>query len=169
MAFMTIDAHNLVDEFVESILKDYQVTIKDRSGEPWVVVFEGTRENLVAMHTEHWACGDPEMALEPESIYLSDEYHPPKQLLDVLAPVVGADTEAVDQAAPAAGNASVAHDSLLKFVTQLSRMSIWSHAKPDGTAYQECAEPSDGFLDSHCALMGLIEESRTLLAQSGSL
>lgn len=48
------------------------------------------------------------------------------------------------------------------FVDQVASLSIWSYDKDDGTPYQECEEPADGYLDSHCALMALIEEARKL-------
>lgn len=53
--------------------------------------------------------------------------------------------------------------SLKKFVSQVAGMLMWSCDSPEGVPYQECEEPSDGFLDSHCALMELIEASRELL------
>lgn len=49
-----------------------------------------------------------------------------------------------------------------RFVDQVAGMSIWEYDRDDGTLYQECAEPGDGFLDSHCSLMALIEEARKL-------
>lgn len=49
-----LDAHSLDDEFEELILKDYDVKIVDRNGEPWSVIFEGTREQLLRMIKDHW-------------------------------------------------------------------------------------------------------------------
>lgn len=49
-----LDAHSLDDEFEELILKNYDVKIVDRNGEPWSVIFEGTREQLLIMVKDHW-------------------------------------------------------------------------------------------------------------------
>lgn len=51
---LELDAHSIDDEFEQIILKDYDVRIADRSGEPWSVVFEGTRDQLLAMVSNHW-------------------------------------------------------------------------------------------------------------------
>ena len=48
------------------------------------------------------------------------------------------------------------------FVHQVAGLSLWSYDRDDGTPYRECEPPSDGFLDSHCCLMDLIEEARRL-------
>ncbi len=50
------------------------------------------------------------------------------------------------------------------FVDHVARLNIWAYDKNDGSPYQECKEPSDGYLDSHCCLMGLIEQARALHA-----
>ncbi len=49
-----------------------------------------------------------------------------------------------------------------KFVHQVRALSIWEYDQNDGTPYDECDEPDDGFLDSHTCLMGLIEQARAL-------
>lgn len=49
-----------------------------------------------------------------------------------------------------------------QFVEQVASMSIWSFDQDDGEPYKECEEPSDGFLDSHCTLMQLIEKARKI-------
>lgn len=49
-----------------------------------------------------------------------------------------------------------------EFIKQIASMSIWDYDREDGAPYKECAEPGDGFLDSHCSLMALIEEARKL-------
>ena len=49
-----------------------------------------------------------------------------------------------------------------KFVHQVGALSIWDYDQNDGTRYQECDEPVDGFLDSHTCLMDLIEQARNL-------
>lgn len=51
---LELDAHSIDDEFEELILKNYDVKISDRSGEPWSVIFEGTREQLILMVKDHW-------------------------------------------------------------------------------------------------------------------
>lgn len=76
MTFLTVEAFDLTEEAEETFARDFGVTIKDRSQEPFCVVFEGTRENLIAMFNEHWTDGDPDMALEADSPWLSEEYSP---------------------------------------------------------------------------------------------
>ena len=49
-----------------------------------------------------------------------------------------------------------------KFITRVAGLSMWSYSKDDGTPCDECEEPSEGFIDSHCCLMSLIEEARKL-------
>lgn len=51
---LEIDAHSIDDEFEKTIDRDYGVRITDRSGEPWAVVFQGTREQLTRMVRDHW-------------------------------------------------------------------------------------------------------------------
>lgn len=51
-------------------------------------------------------------------------------------------------------------DEALDFINQVARLSIWGN---DGDPYKECEEPSDGHLDSHCSLMGLIEKARLVV------
>lgn len=50
------------------------------------------------------------------------------------------------------------------FVEQIANLRIWGYDQDDGSTYLECPEPSDGYLDSHCCLMGLIEQARALHA-----
>ena len=54
------------------------------------------------------------------------------------------------------------------FVEQVASLSMWDWDSNEGEPRNECEPPSDGFLDSHCALMGLIEEARDLLAQQAT-
>jgi hypothetical protein len=49
-----------------------------------------------------------------------------------------------------------------EFVTYVAGYSIWDYDKDDGTPYQECAEPDDGYEDSHMALMNIIEAARKI-------
>lgn len=51
---------------------------------------------------------------------------------------------------------------LVRFVDQVAALNIWGYDTDDGSPYTECEEPSEGFLDSHCCLMGLVEEARKL-------
>lgn len=51
-----------------------------------------------------------------------------------------------------------------KLVVQVAGLSIWDYDKNDGTPYEECDEPGDGHLDSHCCLMSTIEDAREILA-----
>lgn len=51
-----------------------------------------------------------------------------------------------------------------EFTQAVARMHIWDYDKPDGTPYKECEEPSEGYVDSHCALMDTIEDARKALA-----
>lgn len=55
MTKMRIDAHCIDDEFEAKILKDYGVTITDRSDAPWEWEFTGERAQLEAMLAEHWS------------------------------------------------------------------------------------------------------------------
>lgn len=50
-------------------------------------------------------------------------------------------------------------DEALKFVDQVANLDIWDY---DDT--NECERPSEGFLDSHCCLMGLIQDARGVQA-----
>jgi hypothetical protein len=52
--------------------------------------------------------------------------------------------------------------ALHSFVEMVAAMNIWSYDQDSGEPYKECEEPADGFLDSHCALMNLIEDARRL-------
>jgi hypothetical protein len=66
----------------------------------------------------------------------------------------------------AAANSSTEGSSAASFLKQqVARLSMWSYARSNGTPYNECEEPSEGFLDSHCTLMELIEEARRLVGQ----
>lgn len=65
----------------------------------------------------------------------------------------------------AAANSSTEGSSAASFLSSVARLSMWSYARSNGTPYNECEEPSEGFLDSHCTLMELIEEARRLVGQ----
>jgi hypothetical protein len=54
---------------------------------------------------------------------------------------------------------------LVRFIDQVAALNIWDYDKDDGSPYTESEEPAEGFLDSHCCLMGLVEEARSLTAQ----
>ena len=51
---------------------------------------------------------------------------------------------------------------LVRFVNQIAILSIWEDNAEDGSPYKECSAPAEGFLDSHCCLMGLVQEARRL-------
>lgn len=53
---------------------------------------------------------------------------------------------------------------LVRFVDQVAGLRIWDYDADDGSPYKECEQPGWGFLDSHCSLMGLVEEARRLTA-----
>lgn len=54
---------------------------------------------------------------------------------------------------------------LVRLVNQIAALNIWSYKAADGSSYKECSAPMEGFLDSHCCLMGLIEKARRLTAK----
>lgn len=58
MAFLTVDAYETGREFRREIKRQFGVSIKDESRAPWAVVFEGEREQLIAMYKEYWTEGD---------------------------------------------------------------------------------------------------------------
>lgn len=60
--------------------------------------------------------------------------------------------------APVVAKESQAHP----FVAKVAGLSIWDYDKDDGSPYEECEEPDDGLLDSHCCLMSLIEDARRI-------
>jgi hypothetical protein len=51
---------------------------------------------------------------------------------------------------------------LVRFVNQVAVLNIWDYNADDGSPYKECRAPAEGFLDSHCCLMGLVQEARRL-------
>ena len=64
MTFLKIEAHCLDADFIESIRLDFGVAVRDASGAPWEVVFEGERDQLIAMHGQHWSDCDEELDLK---------------------------------------------------------------------------------------------------------
>jgi len=58
-------------------------------------------------------------------------------------------------------DAALNDSPLLNFAHQVASLCIWNYDKDAGTPYEECAVPTDGFLDSHMCLMGLIEKARS--------
>ena len=48
------------------------------------------------------------------------------------------------------------------FITRIKALPIWGYDQDSGEPYTECARPVDGFVESHCDLMELIEEARKL-------
>jgi len=54
---------------------------------------------------------------------------------------------------------------LVRFVNQVAALKIWGCNAEDGSPYKECIAPTEGFLDSHCCLMELVQEARRLTTQ----
>ncbi|CAM5530074.1 hypothetical protein TMEC54S_00244 [Thauera mechernichensis] len=54
------------------------------------------------------------------------------------------------------------------FVNHVASLSMWDWDDDKGAALNECEEPSEGYQDSHEALMGLIEAARDLLAKKAA-
>lgn len=87
------------------------------------------------------------------------------ELIDFFGIVIEtANPGAGHQAPPHAISPSIATEraELDAFVHEVAGLSIWGYDNDDGEPYQECRTPSDGFLDSHQCLMGLIEQARHL-------
>ena len=79
MTFLTVCAYDLNEEIIADILKEYQVTVKDRSNDPWAVVFEGSRDNLISMFNKHWTDGgDIADQLESSSPWLTEVFVVPE-------------------------------------------------------------------------------------------
>jgi len=51
------------------------------------------------------------------------------------------------------------------FINKVANLLVWGYDKDDGSTYEECEEPDDGYEDSHNALMALIEQARDILKQ----
>lgn len=68
----------------------------------------------------------------------------------------------IDELLTAAGISAEPASAADQFVEDVANLSIWSYDRDDGKPYEECEEPDDGFMDSHEALMGLIEKARNL-------
>lgn len=69
----------------------------------------------------------------------------------------------------AAVTAPAGASSAESFLRNVARLSMWSYERRDGKRYSECEAPSEGFLDSHCTLMELIEDARRLVGQETSV
>jgi hypothetical protein len=50
-------------------------------------------------------------------------------------------------------------DEAMRFVEQVARLKVWGCGE-----MKECARPSEGFMDSHDCLMGLIHQARNVIA-----
>ena len=50
----------------------------------------------------------------------------------------------------------------VRLVNQIAALSIWEYNAADVSPFQECTAPTEGLLDSHCCLMGLVHEARRL-------
>lgn len=53
-------------------------------------------------------------------------------------------------------------------VDTVAGFKIWHYGQLDGTPYEECEEPSEGYCDSHTCLMDIIEQARGIKAAAGS-
>lgn len=71
MATLTIEAFGLGPLFEQDIAAEFGVYVKDSTGAPWQVVFQGPRDQLVAMWAKHWSNSEPGETF-PESC-LSDD------------------------------------------------------------------------------------------------
>lgn len=99
--------------------------------------------------------------------------NPVEYLDEVFVPSVAEDAvKMIQQLATALHATQTAHSQTMqyvekadKFVAQTAALSIWGHDRNDGTPYEECEEPSDGYTDSHECLMNLVEAARNLLDQ----
>lgn len=67
--------------------------------------------------------------------------------------------EAFDEHEPA-GKALLGNCLARECVEEIAALKIWDYDQDTGTTYKECDPPSEGYLDSHCCLMGVIEQSR---------
>jgi len=72
MATVTIEAHCLDEEFIQTIKRDFNVEVVDRSKEPWSVQFSGSRESLANMLNLHWAGSDCEKPYLPDDKEIID-------------------------------------------------------------------------------------------------
>lgn len=64
--------------------------------------------------------------------------------------------------------ASDSSTSAAAFLQNVADLKIWDYDKDDGVPYEECEEPAEGYLDSHCCLMSLIEEARSICQETPS-
>lgn len=93
------------------------------------------------------------------------ERMPISELIEFFGISTGAKSSVDDQPAPQETEnppTAAKHAEVDAFIRQIAVLLIWSYDDNDGTPYQECQSPSDGFLNSHCCLMNLIEQARHL-------
>lgn len=66
LATLTTQAFLMSDEFEREIGEQYGVTVADKSGAPWRVVFTGERSQLERMYADHWGddAGTPDITEE---------------------------------------------------------------------------------------------------------
>lgn len=83
--------------------------------------------------------------------------------MDELSNYLNDAPEAADLSKPTRDFSSKNREEKVEaFISEIASLRIWSYDNDDGVAYKECADPSDGYLDSHCCLMNLIEEARRI-------
>jgi hypothetical protein len=58
-------------------------------------------------------------------------------------------------------------DRALAWLCSVADLKLWDWSDDQGNPLNECAPPSDGYEDSHNALMALIDAARTFLASIG--
>lgn len=119
-----------------------QVVSAGPDGKNYVVYEPEYRLSDAVLSVRQSGCVAVKIMFKDNRDYLYANLGPIDDLLELAKPVLVPDT--------------------YSFVDQVASLSIWSYDKDDGTPYQECKEPDDGFMDSHEVLMALIEEARKL-------
>lgn len=72
MAFLTACAHDLTSQFKKRIKSRYSVLVVDTTREPWVVVFEGAKADLVRMYNKEWS-DDEDDVIDEHSKMITEE------------------------------------------------------------------------------------------------
>lgn len=122
--------------------EDPQVVSAGPDGKTYVAYEPEYRLSDAVLSVRQSGCVAVKIMFKDNRDYLYANLGPIDDLLELAKPVLAPDA--------------------YSFVDQVASLSIWSYDKDDGTPYQECKEPDDGFMDSHEVLMALIEEARKL-------
>lgn len=82
--------------------------------------------------------------------------------------VIGRLVTALENAQTALLQAKLRAAKVETFVRMIAGLRVWDHADESGVPSEsnECDEPTEGHLDSHQCLMGLIQDARSLQAKS---